>query len=251
MEKEDDSLLLGPGPLATLTGTARLDVHRRRIPLRGSHALSRSPRTDRLSTATGARPRRWPRRTRSRTMVAPSSRRTASSCTLPPHGPAGMGRTTSGWPSDPTRRRPWGRCRTLGTAINSADNEFCPTPLDGGWLLFVSDRAACGATPNLAPPVGDIYITRQRHDGTWKTPQHLGCVADGSGPNFTGGEFGPSLVSDRRRDVSVLLEHGNDREPRHLPKPPERRRHVRDAAGRDGAQHGGRRSDAQRQRRWQ
>jgi len=43
--------------------------------------------------------------------------------------------------------------------------------------------------------VGDIYLTRERHNGTWAIPQHLGCVADGSGPNFSGGEFGPSLVT--------------------------------------------------------
>ena len=88
---------------------------------------------------------------------------------------------------------PFGPMENLGSAINSADQEFCPTPLGGGWLLFVSDRTACGATPGLTPPVGDIYITRQRHDGTFDAPQNLGCVADGSGPNFTGGEFGPSL----------------------------------------------------------
>src|SRR6188768_1910366 len=88
----------------------------------------------------------------------------------------------------------WGPMTNLGAAINSADQEFCPTPLGGGWLLFVSDRLACGATPGQTPPVGDIYITRQRHDGTWIAPQNLGCVADGSGPNFVGGEFGPSLV---------------------------------------------------------
>ena len=104
-----------------------------------------------------------------------------------------------------------GPMQNLGSAINTADNEFCPTPLGGGWLLFVSDRAACGATPGMAPPVGDIYLTRQRNDGTWTAPQHLGCVADGSGPNFTGGEFGPSLVTTRRKDVPVLLEHGNER----------------------------------------
>jgi Tol biopolymer transport system component len=89
----------------------------------------------------------------------------------------------------------WGPMRNLGPAINSGDHEFCPTPLGGGWLLFVSDRAACGATPNQAPPVGDMYITRQHPDGTWRTPQHLGCVANGTGPNFVGGEFGPSLVA--------------------------------------------------------
>jgi Tol biopolymer transport system component len=43
--------------------------------------------------------------------------------------------------------------------------------------------------------VGDIYLTKNRSDGTWTAPEHLGCVADGSGPNFVGGEFGPSLVS--------------------------------------------------------
>ena len=88
---------------------------------------------------------------------------------------------------------PFGTLQNLGSAINTADQEFCPTPLGGGWLLFVSDRTACGATPGMNPPVGDIYITRQRHDGTWDAPQNLGCVANGSGPNFVGGEFGPSL----------------------------------------------------------
>ena len=94
----------------------------------------------------------------------------------------------------PNKNAPWGQMTNLGSAINTGDHEFCPTPLGGGWLLFVSDRTACGATPGMTPPVGDIYLTRQLNDETWTTPQHLGCVADGSGPNFTGGEFGPSLV---------------------------------------------------------
>ncbi len=93
-----------------------------------------------------------------------------------------------------TKNAGFGPMTNLGSAINSTYHEFCPTPLGGGWLLFVSDRPACGATPGMAPPVGDIYLTRQHPDGTWSTPQHLGCVADGSGPNFVGGEFGPSLV---------------------------------------------------------
>jgi WD40 repeat protein len=89
----------------------------------------------------------------------------------------------------------FGPMQNLGSAINTADQEFCPTPLGGGWLLFVSDRAACGATPGLNPPVGDIYITRQLNDGSWVAPHDLGCVADGTGPNFSGGEFGPSLIT--------------------------------------------------------
>jgi hypothetical protein len=95
------------------------------------------------------------------------------------------------------KNAPWGPMTNLGSAINTADQEFCPTPLGGGWLLFVSDRLACGATPGQNPPVGDIYITRQRHDGTWDAPVNLGCVADGTGPNFVGGEFGPSLVKTK------------------------------------------------------
>jgi len=95
----------------------------------------------------------------------------------------------------PTKTAPWGPMTNLGSAINSANQEFCPTPIGGGRLLFVSDRAACGATPGMTPPVGDMYLTRQRKNGTWIQPRHLGCVADGSGPNFTGGEFGPSLVT--------------------------------------------------------
>jgi Tol biopolymer transport system component len=94
----------------------------------------------------------------------------------------------------PTKQSAWGPMTNLGSAINTADHEFCPTPLGGGRLLFVSDRAACGATPGMTPPVGDMYITRQRPDGTWATPRNLGCVSDGTGPNFPGGEFGPSLV---------------------------------------------------------
>lgn len=90
----------------------------------------------------------------------------------------------------------WGPMVNLGSTINTADHEYCPTPLGGGWLLFVSDRMACGATPNQTPPVGDIYLTRQLGRGMWSTPQHLGCVGSG-GPNFTGGEFGPSLVMVR------------------------------------------------------
>jgi len=108
--------------------------------------------------------------------------------------PGGYGKNDIWVASRAKKSDPFGPMQNLGSAINSAENEFCPTPLKDGRLLFVSDRAACGATPGMTPPVGDIYITRQRDDGSWKRPRHLGCVADGSGPNFVGGEFGPSLV---------------------------------------------------------
>jgi hypothetical protein len=105
----------------------------------------------------------------------------------------GFGKNDIWVASRPDTQSGWGPMRNLGADINSGDHEFCPTPLPGRKLLFVSDRAACGATPGMAPPIGDIYLTKKRVDGTWRAPRHLGCVADGTGPNFSGGEFGPSL----------------------------------------------------------
>jgi hypothetical protein len=87
----------------------------------------------------------------------------------------------------------WSEPVNLGAPVNGTANDFCPTPLGGGWLLFVSERPGAG-TCNAGPGVGDIYITRLNPAHGWETPRHLGCDADGSGPNFPGGEFGPSLV---------------------------------------------------------
>ena len=56
------------------------------------------------------------------------------------------------WVADRSKKSdPFGPVQNLGSAINSADQEFCPTPLGGGWLLFVSDRAACGDNNGMTP----------------------------------------------------------------------------------------------------
>jgi WD40-like Beta Propeller Repeat len=86
----------------------------------------------------------------------------------------------------------WSTPVNLGVPVNSTAADFCPTPLPGHRLLFVSNRAnphACGSAP-----AGDIYLTRWNPAHGWAEPTHLGCDADGSGPNFPGAEFGPSLV---------------------------------------------------------
>lgn len=109
--------------------------------------------------------------------------------------PGTMGKNDIWVAERPNKEAAWGPMVNLGAPVNSAYHDFCPTPLVGGWLLFVSDRPACGADPNTvapAPPIGDMYIVRQRGNGTWTAPQHLGCAPNG--PNFVGGEFGPSLV---------------------------------------------------------
>jgi hypothetical protein len=81
---------------------------------------------------------------------------------------------------------PWGPAENLGSPVNTVFADYCPTPLHGNALLFVSTRpGGCGG--------GDIYLGRNNPVHGWSI-QHLGCDATGTGPNFPGGEFGPSLV---------------------------------------------------------
>ena len=95
----------------------------------------------------------------------------------------------------------WGTPRNLGTPVNSTEFDYCPTPLQGRWLMFVSSRArADDCFPGDAPPPapiggpapGDIYLSREFLPGHWLAPLHLGCAPHG--PNTAGAEFSPSLV---------------------------------------------------------
>lgn len=90
------------------------------------------------------------------------------------------------WVSQRQGRGDWGAPRRLPEPVNTAANEFCPTPLPGGGLMFVSTRddgLNCGTgTP-------DIYHTRALRSGGWTEPEHLGCTV-----NSSGSEFSPSLV---------------------------------------------------------
>jgi hypothetical protein len=95
----------------------------------------------------------------------------------------------------------FGAAVRLPLPVNSTAADFCPTPLSGNRLLFVSARAiagACGA--------GDIYFTREHPVRGWETPVNLGCSATGAGPNSAGGEFSPSLVET---DEGTLLYYSS------------------------------------------
>jgi hypothetical protein len=98
------------------------------------------------------------------------------------------------WAADrASKRDPFGAPQNLGGPVNTTAADFCPTPIDGSYLLFVSDRPGdetCGAGPGL----GDMYIIRRNAAQGWGEPQHLGCIDDGTGPNSTAAEFSPSLV---------------------------------------------------------
>jgi hypothetical protein len=82
---------------------------------------------------------------------------------------------------------PFGAPEKLPAPINSGANDFCPTPLRGGQLLFVSNRStaeSCGQ--------GDIYLSRLHPKKGWLDPRHLRCAPDG--PNSSLDEQGPSLI---------------------------------------------------------
>jgi hypothetical protein len=96
------------------------------------------------------------------------------------------------WAADrDTIESPWHEPRNLGEPINSAASDFCPTPVYGRWLLFVSDRAD-NRTARTPCGGGDIYLSRQSPAGGWSQPVMLDCAPDG--PNSPGPERSPSLV---------------------------------------------------------
>jgi hypothetical protein len=90
-----------------------------------------------------------------------------------------------------SERDSWGDPVNLPEPINSAADDFCPTPLHADRLLFVSRRAIAGVTCGL----GDIYVTRRHPAHGWGDPEHLGC--DPAGPNSALDEQGPSYVQGR------------------------------------------------------
>jgi hypothetical protein len=80
----------------------------------------------------------------------------------------------------------WEPPMNLGAPTNSTSNDFCPTPLPGNQLLFVSARGnACGGAGDNP----DIYYTRLHPVLGWLTPQNLGCDI-----NSGFEEFSPSFV---------------------------------------------------------
>lgn len=81
----------------------------------------------------------------------------------------------------------WGPPQNL-TAINTSADEFCPTPVRGNGLFFVSRKVVSGVTCGL----GDIYFTRLNPAHGWSEPQHFACAPNG--PNTDLDEQGPSRV---------------------------------------------------------
>jgi hypothetical protein len=81
----------------------------------------------------------------------------------------------------------------LGEPVNSAADDFCPTPVGKAGLFFVSREALPGACGQ-----GDIYYTHRTGAAGWAAPERLLCAP--AGPNSELDEQGPSWV-----DVSGKL----------------------------------------------
>lgn len=75
----------------------------------------------------------------------------------------------------------WGKPERLPAPINSEADDFCPTPVRGNRLFFVSRRAESN---------GDIYSTRLTREG-WETPVRLGPNINSSAQ-----EWSPSYFED-------------------------------------------------------
>lgn len=101
----------------------------------------------------------------------------------------------------------WGAAENLAPPVNTAEFDYCPTPLSGNRLLFVSsvqtaDDCYPGDTPppppTGGPSAGDMFLSTEGPPNVWSAPVNLGCYVQGdpnSGPNTAGAEFSPSLVT--------------------------------------------------------
>ena len=98
----------------------------------------------------------------------------------------------------------WDAPVNAGAAINTAADEFCPSPLrNGHGFLFVSTRAGgCGGA--------DIYATRDHPTRGWAEPQNLGCAvnsaADEASPSLVPSDDGTVLYFSSTRPGGVTAE---------------------------------------------
>jgi hypothetical protein len=84
----------------------------------------------------------------------------------------------------------FGTPANLGAPVNSSADDFCPTPVQGKGLYFVSNRpGGCG-------PGADIHFSREHPARGWSTPLNLGCEV-----NSAAGEASPSYVEENGSGV--------------------------------------------------
>ena len=103
----------------------------------------------------------------------------------------------------PSEDAAFGLAENLGPPVNSPYADFCPTPIGGNYLFFVSTRPAAGACGE-----GDMYLTRWNPAQGWEDPVNLGCAETGDGPNTAGAEFSPAFVETGGRTFLFFSSTG-------------------------------------------
>jgi hypothetical protein len=98
----------------------------------------------------------------------------------------------------------WGVPSRLPEPINSDFDDFCPTPLTGGRLMFVSRRPHDHCPASAA----NIYETRLDPALGWLTPEILPCTTAADVNSFAD-EFSPSLVEAEGRTF-LFFSSGRD-----------------------------------------
>ncbi len=106
--------------------------------------------------------------------------------------------STSGSPTGRARTSRGARPRTSVQPINSAADDFCPTPVQGGGLFFVSRRGASG----------ELRAGRHLLHALQPAPRLVGATQPGLRPRraeHRARRAGPVVRRERRRRLSVLL----------------------------------------------
>jgi hypothetical protein len=112
--------------------------------------------------------------------------------------PGGFGKLDIWVARRASRNAPFGAPVNLGEPVNSAEDDFCPSPVAGKSFLFVSTRTGgCGDA--------DIYLTRAVGKRGWWEPLHLGCRVNSSGQ-----EASPYLLT-HKGNGRVLLYFSSNR----------------------------------------
>lgn len=114
-----------------------------------------------------------------------------------------------------TTQSAWGTAENLAAPVNSPEFDYCPTPLSGNRLLFVSSQQTSddcypGNTPppppTGGPSAGDIFLSSETGSNAWSTPTNLGCYP--TGPNTAGAEFSPSVVTTAQGTFLFFSSNG-------------------------------------------
>lgn len=118
--------------------------------------------------------------------------------------PGGLGGIDIWVAHRPSTDAPFGDPVNLGAPVNSGADDFCPTPVRGNGLFFVSTRGGgCGGA--------DIYFARNHPTHGWGAPVHLGCEVNSSLPELSPSYFeadgraflyfsrGPNIFSAERQ----------------------------------------------------